>query len=110
MRVLLSSKSNDHRRVLRFWVLAGLALGLLLATPQRSLAQEFRGTLTGQVTDPSGAVIANAKVTATNAETGSIYSETSSDTGVYYIPYVVPGTYTVKAEADGFKVAIQDKV
>ncbi len=110
MRVLLSSESIDHRRVRRFWILAGLALGLLLATTQGSLAQEFRGTLTGQVTDPSGAVVTQVKVTATNVETGSTYSDTTSTSGVYYIPYVVPGTYTVKAEADGFKVAIQDKV
>jgi hypothetical protein len=90
--------------------MVAITVSLLLSSPHRSLAQEFRATLTGQVTDPSGAVVAKAKVTATNVETGSTYTEVTSNAGVYYIPYVVPGTYTVKVEADGFKVAIQDKV
>ena len=45
-----------------------------------------------------------------NIDTGSMYTAQASDAGVYYIPYVVPGTYTVTASASGFKTAIQDKV
>ena len=96
----------------RSWIAVGLAVGclLLLVSPQRLLAQEFRATLTGQVTDPDGRVVAKATVTAVNSDTGSIYTSETSDAGVYYIPYVVPGTYTVKATAPGFKTAVQDKV
>ena len=107
-----SYRMNDRRGMHRLWIAVGLALAcsLLLIAPPRSLAQEFRATLTGQVTDASGAVVAKATVTATNTETGSVYTADTSNAGVYYIPYVLPGTYTVKATAPGFKTAIQDKV
>jgi len=104
-------KIDDRRGMCRLGAAFGLAACLLLlVNPQRSLAQEFRATLTGTVTDVSGAVVPKAEVTATNVETGSTYTAKTSDAGVYYIPYVVPGTYTVKASAEGFKTAIQDKV
>jgi len=95
---------------LRGVVLCLAACFLLISNPQRMLAQEFRATLTGTVTDASGAVVAKAAVTAVNNETGSTYTAETSDAGVYYIPYVVPGTYTVRAAATGFKTAVQDKV
>lgn len=110
MTVLSSSRLHDQGGMQRVWILVGLTLSLLLAFPPPSPAQEFRATLTGQITDPSGAVVAKAKVTATNNDTGSTYTAPTSNAGVYYIPYVLPGTYTVKVEAEGFKNAIQDKV
>jgi hypothetical protein len=73
-------------------------------------AQEFRATLTGRVADPSGALIPGASVTATNIESGTVYRGTTSDRGDYYINYVLPGDYTVVAEANGFKTVKQDKV
>lgn len=111
MTVASNFRKNDRRgRRLAGLALALAACLLLLASPPRSLAQEFRATLTGTVTDPDGRVIAGATVVATNNETGSSYTAQSSDAGVYYIPYVVPGTYTVNASATGFKTAVQDKV
>jgi len=95
----------------RLVIAAGLIVLLsLLAAPRRAAAQEFRSTLTGTITDASGAVIPKAQVKAVNVDTGSIYTAQASDAGVYYIPYVVPGTYTVSASATGFKTAVQDKV
>jgi hypothetical protein len=73
-------------------------------------AQDFRATLTGEVSDPSGALIPGAKVTATNVATGTTYKGTTTAKGVYYINYVLPGVYTVTADAKGFKTAKQDKV
>jgi hypothetical protein len=84
-----------------------LVLSLAVLT---SHAQDFRAVLTGQVTDPSGAVIRNATITATNVESGTKYTARTTDKGVYYIPYVLPGNYTVTATADGFKTVVQDKV
>jgi hypothetical protein len=84
-------------------------LGFLLAA-NCSSAQDFRAVLTGQVTDPSGAVIRNATITAVNAQSGTSYTGKTSDKGVYYIPYVLPGTYAVTAKSDGFKTQVQDKV
>ncbi len=112
MKVLASFSIRDCRRMCRFAFVPGAAVCLLLLAlaPQRLLAQEFRATLTGQVTDPSGAIVPKAEVKAVNDETGSIYTAKTSDAGVYYIPYVLPGSYTVSASATGFKTAIQDKV
>lgn len=73
-------------------------------------AQEFRATLTGQVTDPSGAVIKGAKVAAVNNDTKTTYTAVTTARGDYYIPYVLPGTYTVTATAGKFKTAVQDQV
>src|SRR6202034_1143292 len=69
-------------------------------------AQEFRATLTGQVTDPSGAVIKGAKVAAVNNDTKTTYTAVTTARGDYYIPYVLPGTYTVTATAGKFKTAV----
>lgn len=111
MKVPANVAVRDRRGMHRFVIAIGLAACLLLLalTPEMR-AQEFRATLTGQVTDPDGRVISGAHVQATNVETGSVYNADTSDAGVYYIPYVVPGTYTVQASANGFKTAIQDKV
>lgn len=109
MKVLANIALRNRRGISRFGVAFGLAC-FLLASVALSRAQEFRATLTGQVTDPSGAFVAKAQVKAVNVDTGSIYTAETSNAGVYYIPYVVPGTYTVSVTADGFKTAIQDKV
>ncbi len=66
-------------------------------------AQEFRATITGRVTDASGAVIAGAKVEATNQATNQVANTISDTAGVYTIPLLQPGTYTVSASATGFK-------
>src|SRR5882762_10485235 len=83
-------------------------LGVIFAYP--SFGQEFRSVLTGQVTDPSGAVIRGATVTAVENSTGTSYTNITTDKGIYYIPYVLPGTYTVTAKAKGFKIFVQDNV
>ncbi|HLW54634.1 MAG TPA: TonB-dependent receptor [Candidatus Angelobacter sp.] len=59
-------------------------------------------TITGQVVDSQGAVIANATVTATNVATGVGRSTRTTGTGDYTIPNLVPGTYNVKVEAAKF--------
>jgi hypothetical protein len=103
------SRLHDRGKALRFAAALAAAACLLLGSPGLH-AQEFRATLTGQVTDPDGRVIPGATVVATNVETGSQYKATTSNAGVYYIPYVVPGTYSVKASAQGFKTGQQDNI
>ena len=72
--------------------------------------QEFRGTLTGEVRDPSGATVAQAQVRATNQATQQAYEATTTDKGVYFIPYMLPSTYTVTVTAPGFKTQVQDNL
>jgi hypothetical protein len=73
-------------------------------------AQEFRATLTGLVTDDAGAAMTKATVTAVNNETQQTYTAKTTKEGTYYIPYVLPGTYTIKVSADGFKTGVQNDV
>src|SRR5690349_24508300 len=66
-------------------------------------AQLTRGTISGTVTDPSGAVLPGARVTITNQATGLVRSATASDDGLYRVPALEPGLYTVRFELDGFQ-------
>lgn len=79
-----------------------LAAFVLLADCAFVYAQAV-GTITGTVSDPSGAVIAGAKVTATRIETGVSQATRTTSAGSYTIPSLVVGTYNVVAEAQGFK-------
>src|SRR6266576_1433576 len=95
---LHANKLSNLRYLLILFVLfAGL--------PFRASAQD--ATIVGTVTDPSGSVIANAKITVANLETGLTRSITTNDSGQYVLPDLHIGHYDVKAEASGFKVAEQ---
>ncbi len=72
--------------------------------------QEFRGSLSGRVTDPSGAVVPNATVQAVNDATKQSYTATTTNTGDYLFPYILPGTYTVTANVPGFKEAVEGNI
>ena len=72
------------------------------ATTQVLRAQEFRATITGQVTDPSGGAIPRATIKATQVDTQQAYSATCDGSGIYSLPYLLPGKYTVIVEASGF--------
>src|SRR5215468_11142544 len=95
------------------FLLQGLLLGtiaLVLAGPALAYGQEFRGSIKGQVTDPSGAIVAGAQVTATRGGTEDSYTGTTNNAGDYSIPYVPPGTYSILVEAPGFKKIAQEGV
>jgi hypothetical protein len=72
--------------------------------------QEFRATITGTVKDPSGAAVPNAQVEARNIETSTTVTAGTNDAGVYSIPFLLPGTYNVRATAAGFKQAIRENL
>jgi hypothetical protein len=73
-------------------------------------AQEFRATLTGTVTDASGAAVPNATITARNVETNEESKTTTSSQGTYTIPLLRPGSYAVTAEAPGFKRYVREAI
>ncbi len=66
-------------------------------------AADVNAHIKGTVTDPAGAVVANANVTATNEATGVKYTTTSQGDGGYLFPQLPIGTYTVTVTAPGFK-------
>ena len=80
---------------------------LLVAACSPLLSQENRGTISGSVTDASGAAIAKAKVTATETRTGVQTAVPSESSGAYSIPFLAFGDYTITAEATGFKKFVQ---
>ena len=75
-----------------------------------ALAQSDRGTITGTVTDPGGAVVPKAAVTAVQAETNAQYQTVTTATGDYTIPLLPSGTYRVTVEVAGFKKFIQSGI
>ncbi|HTV81661.1 MAG TPA: TonB-dependent receptor [Acidobacteriaceae bacterium] len=80
----------------------GCAATLLLLVPA-CMAQTVTGTITGEVTDPSGAVVPGAHVTARNLETGVDTTAQTDSAGVYYIQFLPIGHYQVTVEASGFE-------
>ena len=68
-------------------------------------SQEVTASITGTVTDPSGAAVPGATVTATSVERGIAYTATSNGSGLYRIAQLPVGSYTVKTEKSGFAVA-----
>jgi len=81
-----------------------LTLGLLLLS-MTTFAQETGGQLSGTLTDPSGAAIPAATVTATNKDTGRSSSTTTSASGDFTIRSLEPGHYKVRFEKSGFASA-----
>ena len=72
--------------------------------------QQVTAAFTGKVTDPSGAAVANAKVTATDVDRGTLWTTTTNTEGAFNIPRVPIGTYNVKVEQQGFSTATQTHI
>ena len=88
-----------------FWLCSILAI---VSSALALHAQEFRGTITGQVTDANGAVIPRAMVTAAGPQ--QTYTARTESDGDFTIPFVQPGTYTVVVQAAGFKKVVQSGI
>ena len=82
----------------------------LLALSLSAFAQIQNGQFTGTVTDPSGAAIANAKVTVTNVGTNLSVDTTTNQTGGYVAKELPVGTYRITAEAQGFKTSTNNDI
>ena len=81
-------------------ILGVLCALLLLAAPLS--AQTAAGEISGLATDSSGSVMPGVRVTLTNVATNAVRVVQTNDAGVYVFPAVPPGTYTLKAEIEGF--------
>lgn len=81
----------------------GTILALLVLAVAPALAQINSGSMSGTVSDSTGAVIPNAKVVATETQTGTAYSTVSNSAGIYVLPTLLPGTYNVAVTAPSFK-------
>jgi hypothetical protein len=88
---------------------AMLAVVLSLLTPSLN-AQVLYGSLLGSVTDGSEAAVPNATVTATNKETGAVRTTTTNEQGLFSLPTIQAGNYTIKVTREGFRTAQESNV
>src|SRR5206468_2660239 len=95
--------SRATHRNLYLLVIVGALTGVLYA-------QLDRGALTGTVSDPSGAVIPEVRVSARNTATNAVYETKSTQAGQYTVPNLPVGTYEITFEANGFKKLVRSGI
>jgi hypothetical protein len=87
-----------------------IALAVTLAITASAAAQDYRGTIAGAVKDRSGGVLPGVTVTATNVATNISSTTTTNGEGLFTIPYLTSGTYTVTGELSGFKKSVRERI
>ena len=92
--------------------ICSLAIGvvLVLVLAGVSSAQIDTASIVGTVRDPTGAVVARAKVSVQNTATNEVQTAVSGDEGLYNFPYLRVGTYSVTVQAEGFKSAVRNDI
>jgi len=96
-----------HTKGLAFLVLLVMALCIVPVSGQTDVSN---ATLKGTITDPKGALVAGATVTATSIDKGISKSATSGTEGNFQIPLLPPGLYKVEVDAPGFGKAVNENV
>ena len=102
--------TTEHAAVSRrrSWVSILLAAMVLLVTlAPKAGGQGITGSITGTVTDPTGAPIAGASVTVREVDTNAVRVETTSDAGTYTVTQLAPGKYSVTVDKTAFKTYAQ---
>jgi carboxypeptidase family protein len=98
-------KSWGFASSVRGCAIASLVALALIILPSLLSAQTVTGTILGNVLDSSGAAVANAQITITNQDTGVVRGAASTGDGIYNVPSLQPGKYSVEAKAPGFSPA-----
>src|ERR1700677_3081419 len=101
------NSTNAFLRTVRNFLTLGV---LLLCAGSTAFAQAGRGTVSGLVTDPGGALVSGAQVVLLNQATGVKQHTTTSSAGLYTFISLNPGSYQVTVSEKGFKNAAHDKV
>lgn len=101
---------NTGRRLT--WCLVGLCLVTLLlaAIPQARAQSAGSGTITGTITDPQGASIADASVVITNLDTAVERSTNTNDVGFYVAAFLQPGHYRIRVTKGGFATVVRENL
>src|ERR1700737_2194966 len=99
---------TSMKKAVGMGVFLALVLCFFVSVPVH--AQVTGATLSGTVSDASGAVIAGADVSAKNTATGVAKDTTSDSAGLYSLPNLIPGPYEVKVAAKGFSTAVQSNL
>ena len=82
-----------------------VTLVALLCSASAAWGQEVTATITGTATDPSGAAIVGARVTAKSVERGITYAAVTNESGIYRISQLPVGNYDLRVEKDGFQTS-----
>src|SRR5438128_8210705 len=85
-------------------------LALVCALSSTALAQSERGAITGEVRDPTGAIIPGASVTLTSVDTHSTSKATSNESGGFTFPNLSVGQFTLHVEKAGFRPSIINNI
>src|SRR5215467_6184196 len=101
----MRTRSTQLRSLLIICSVAALVAALAPAT----LAQEITAAITGKVTDPSGAAIAGAQITATDVDRGTVWKTDTNMEGLYNLPRLPVGNYEMRVEATGFQTAVRPR-
>jgi Carboxypeptidase regulatory-like domain/TonB dependent receptor len=88
----------------------GLLILLLIATGPTSFGQGITGSITGTVTDSSGATISGASVTIIEPGTNATRTVTTSGAGSYTVTQLAPGRYNLKVEKEGFDSSEENNI
>jgi hypothetical protein len=110
---LFLSAKFDMLPATRFLMIAQRLSAIFTLTLALSLpvfSQTATAELSGTVTDSTGAVVANAKVTASNPQTGLSRETITNQTGAYNFTILPPGTYNLSVEAPGFRKTVQNNI
>lgn len=102
--------SNVTSAIRLFLCLGALGVLLALAAPLHTMAQGGRGSISGLVTDPAGAVVSGAQVTALNSATAVPLHTTTNDSGLYSFVSLNPGLYMITVNQPGFEGFSQKNV
>jgi outer membrane receptor protein involved in Fe transport len=87
-----------------------LLLTLILFTPHARAQNSNTGELKGAVMDPSGAVAPDVTVSIKNVQTGVVTPTTTNQSGLYDVPFLVPGSYTIKFSKQGFRDFVREGI
>ena len=87
-----------------------LLFALVLFLSVRVVSAQTFGEITGEVKDPSSAIVPGAMVTVTNTATNAVRSTVTNEAGLYSFPALVPGVYSVKVELTGFQSLVRNNI
>ena len=97
----MATPSRTARRA--FWLVVAFSSAFFLYSARVSAQTLTTGAISGTVTDPTGAVVPHATITATNTGTGAVRTTHTNTSGEYVVPQLNPAQYRVKVEATGFR-------
>ncbi len=96
-----------HKMTNLFTIASGILICIGLATPRLVAAQATAGTgsIQGSIVDSQGGAVSGARITITRRATGQVFPTSTNSTGSFSVAALIPGEYTVRVEAKGFKTA-----